>query len=50
MKFREEADYNPVSMFTKEDYIAYRKEAEHLTAAIRKYLEPILQNLPHAKP
>lgn len=39
MKFREEADYNPVSMFTKEDYIAYRREAEHLTAAIREYLE-----------
>jgi hypothetical protein len=39
MKFREEADYNPISMFTKEDYIAYRKEAEHLTAAIRGYLE-----------
>ncbi|MEI8173297.1 MAG: HEPN domain-containing protein [Deltaproteobacteria bacterium] len=38
MKFREEADYNPVSMFTKEDYIAYRREAEHLTAAIREYL------------
>jgi hypothetical protein len=39
MKFREEADYNPFSMFTKEDYIAYRREAEHLTAAIREYLE-----------
>ena len=38
MKFREEADYNPVSMFTKEDYIAYRGEAEHLTTAIREYL------------
>lgn len=39
MKFREEADYNPVSMFTKEDYIAYRREAEHLAAAIREYLK-----------
>ena len=39
MKFREEADYNPVSMFTKEDYIDYRREAENLTTAIRRYLE-----------
>ena len=39
MKFREEADYNPVSMFSKEDYIEYKKEAMTLADTIRKYLE-----------
>jgi hypothetical protein len=27
MKFREEADYNPVSMFTKEDFLLFKGEA-----------------------
>ena len=39
MKFREEADYNPISMFAKEDYIEYRAEAQALADTIRKYLE-----------
>jgi hypothetical protein len=39
MKFREEADYNPISMFAKEDYIEYREEAQALADTIRKYLE-----------
>jgi uncharacterized protein (UPF0332 family) len=39
MKFREEADYNPVSMFSKEDYIEYKKEAMTLADTIRKHLE-----------
>jgi len=38
MKFREEADYNPVSMFSKEDYVEYRKEAMILADAIRNHL------------
>jgi hypothetical protein len=38
MKFREEADYNPVSMFSKEDYVEYRKEAMILADAIRRHL------------
>ena len=39
MKFREEADYNPVSMFTKEDFIGFKKEAETLAALISEFLE-----------
>lgn len=39
MKFREEVDYNPVSMFSKEDYIECKKEAMTLADTIRKYLE-----------
>ena len=39
MKFREEADYNPVSMFTKEDFVALKGEAEVLAALIKKHLE-----------
>ena len=38
MKFREEADYNPVSMFSKEDYVEYRKEAMILADTIRKHM------------
>jgi uncharacterized protein (UPF0332 family) len=38
MKFREEADYNPVSMFSKEDYVEYRKEAMILADAIKRHL------------
>jgi hypothetical protein len=39
MKFREEADYNPVSMFTKEDFINLKKEVETLTSIINTYLK-----------
>jgi hypothetical protein len=39
MKFREEADYNPISMFAKEDYIEYKAEAQALADTIRKYLK-----------
>ena len=41
MKYREEADYNPVSMFTKEDFAALREEAETLATSIKKYLKEI---------
>jgi uncharacterized protein (UPF0332 family) len=39
MKFREEADYNPSYMFTKEDYIELEKEADNLFCKIKNYLK-----------
>lgn len=39
MKYREEADYNPVYIFTKEDFIEFSKEAEMLSDKIRQYLK-----------
>lgn len=39
MKYREEADYNPSYVFTKEDFIEFKKEAEKLTDKIRDYLK-----------
>ena len=39
MKYREEADYNPVSMFAKEDFAAFKGDAETLAASIKKYLK-----------
>ena len=41
MKFREEADYNPISMFTKEDFMDFKEEAESLTTMIKNYLKNI---------
>ncbi len=38
MKFREEADYNPVSMFRKEDFVIFKGEAEILAAEIKSSL------------
>ena len=38
MKFREEADYNPISMFAKEDFTAFKGEAEILAASVKSYL------------
>ncbi len=38
MKFREEADYNPSYLFTKEDYVEFRKEAQGLMNQIQDYL------------
>jgi len=38
MKFREEADYNPVSMFTGEDFVAFKGEAEIFAASVKSYL------------
>lgn len=37
MKYREEADYNPSSIFTREDFVEFRKEAEYLANKIREY-------------
>ena len=39
MKYREEADYNPSYVFTKEDFIEFEKEAEKLADKIRDYLK-----------
>ncbi|MBU0653409.1 MAG: hypothetical protein KKG96_11110 [Proteobacteria bacterium] len=38
MKFREEADYNPVSMFTGEDFVEFKGEAEIFAASVKSYL------------
>ena len=39
MKYREEADYNPSYVFTKEDFVEFRKEAEELVNRISLFLE-----------
>lgn len=39
MKYREEADYNPVYIFTQEDLIEFRKEAEVMYDKIKGYLK-----------
>lgn len=39
MKYREEADYNPSYIFTKEDFIEFKKEAEELVNKINTYLQ-----------
>ncbi len=38
MKYREEADYNPSYIFTKEDFVKFKKEAEELSDKIKVYL------------
>jgi uncharacterized protein (UPF0332 family) len=38
MKYREEADYNPSYVFTGEDFIDFKKEAEKLSYTVRAYL------------
>lgn len=38
MKFREEADYNPISMFAKEDFVTFKGEAEIFAASVKSYL------------
>ncbi|MDI6793039.1 MAG: HEPN domain-containing protein [bacterium] len=39
MKYREEADYNPSYIFTEEDFIEFKQEAEELADKIKRYLE-----------
>ena len=39
MKYREEADYNPSYVFTVEDFVEFRAEAEVLADKIKAYLE-----------
>ena len=38
MKYREEADYNPSYVFTREDFLEFRKEAGYISDKIRSYL------------
>lgn len=38
MKYREEADYNPSYVFTRDDFIEFKKDAEDLANKIRNYL------------
>lgn len=38
MKYREEADYNPSYVFTKEDYAGFKREAEGLFGQIMERL------------
>lgn len=39
MKYRGEADYNPSYVFTKEDYIDFKKETDSMCGQIIKYLQ-----------
>jgi hypothetical protein len=39
MKYRGEADYNPSYIFTNDDFITFRDEAEELASAIKDYLK-----------
>lgn len=39
MKYREEADYNPSYVFTKNDYAGFKEEAVVLHDSITKFLE-----------
>jgi len=39
MKYREEADYNPSSRFTREDFLECKKEAVQLSDQIRAHLK-----------
>jgi hypothetical protein len=41
MKFREEADYNPISMFSKEDFVLFKRDAEILAALIKSHLKKV---------
>lgn len=39
MKYRGEADYNPSYIFTKEDYIDFKRESDLLKQQITEYLQ-----------
>ena len=38
MKYREEADYNPSYVFSRDDFVEFRRDAEYLAGKIREYL------------
>lgn len=38
MKYREEADYNPFYVFSKDDFLCFKEEAENLAEKIKNYL------------
>lgn len=42
MKYKEEADYNPSYIFTEEDFVSFKSEAEELADKIKEYLDRIL--------
>jgi hypothetical protein len=39
MKYREEADYNPSYIFTREDFIEFNQESDNLIEKIMVYLK-----------
>lgn len=39
MKYREEADYNPVFIFIKANYVEFKREAEGLSNRITEYIK-----------
>jgi len=39
MKYREEADYNPSYIFTREDFIEFNQESDRLIEKIMVYLK-----------
>jgi hypothetical protein len=39
MKYREEADYNPSYVFSRDEYLRLRAEVDALTALMREYLK-----------
>jgi hypothetical protein len=39
MKYREEADYNPSYIFTREDFVEFKKETEELADKIMSYVK-----------
>ena len=39
MKYREEADYNPSYVFTREDFVEFNNDTERLTGKIKAVLE-----------
>lgn len=39
MKYRGEADYNPSYVFTSDDYLLFRSEAEKMAFAIKSYIK-----------
>lgn len=41
MKYRQEADYNPSYIFTKEDVEEFKKEAKQLKTTVLKHLREV---------
>jgi len=39
MKYRGEADYNPSYVFTADDFLLFKSEAEKMTSAIKAYIK-----------
>lgn len=41
MKYREEADYNPMCQFTREDFTEFRAEVVSVSEQVKKYLAEV---------